>query len=73
MKGSTFTETSISLSSDDITAIDERNAFDKALKGKHLHEITDFKPLLRSISNIGKQADVSFTAQWLNEMFGKRP
>ena len=71
MKGGVFIETKISLSSDDSAIQDERNAFDKALKGKPLHEINDFDALLEACNTVGNKVEVSAVANWLNGMFGK--
>ncbi len=62
--------TRISISSDDDSAMAEREIFDHVLKDKSIHDIDDFNSVLNQADHDASK-EVSSISRWLNTMFGK--
>ena len=68
--GGVFIESQLSLSDDEYIAQQERESFDAAIKGKHLHEISDFGDLVDHAFGAGQRDSYRHgLTNWLNDMF----
>ncbi|MDI1487180.1 MAG: hypothetical protein OHK93_006448 [Ramalina farinacea] len=68
--GSVFIESHVSLSDDEYIARQERESFDAAIKGKHVHEISNFGNLVYDAFGAGhRESERRGLTNWLNEMF----
>lgn len=68
--GGAFIESHVSLSDDQHIAQQERESFDTAIKGKHLHEISDFGDLVDNAFGASqRESERRGLTNWLNDMF----
>ena len=68
--GGVFTESHVSLADDEYIAQQERESFGAAVKGKHVHEISDFGNLVDKAFGAGhRESERRGLTNWLNDMF----
>lgn len=64
-----ITNTKISFSSTEEVADVEAETIDDALRGSHIHTISNFHDILKVACKINDQKGLSAVSDWLNAMF----